>query len=549
MQPAPKAKKKERTTYLKTFFLILVFVLLTAIPHYQEYLLILMTYTWGLLIVYLLSAFVILGYRKKGIRVFGYIFFFLLSLDHSITMLTRIVYGTSMTEDMALSALVTNLHEALEMTGTLWVGIPFFIGYYLLLLYLVSRLGKEYGYRRSLRYLWVLPTSAFLILLILGIKQSSTNNLDYQPAAMENRELHCYLVAQEIGAVSCFPVSSYFIGALYTLKESEYYRTYHLTAQEFQEVTADPDAPRIVVLVMGESALKSEMSLYGCREKTTPIADSLRSGMLLYHQAIAPASHTIVAIPLELTCMRPQEGFIPSMLSDNVLNHATRSGAWRTFWISNQGQTGRYDNTVTEIAHYAQESIFTPKTIRNGNPTDGVLIPLLDEVLEKNQSSKHLFIVLHLMGSHSDTEKRYPHDGRFDRFKTGSKARDSYLSSILYTDYILGEVVKRIQDKPSVLIYTSDHAQTINRYGNYQHGDTKEGLSVPLYVWHSNSISPQYDHRGEEIMEPTSTTDLYNIVIRYLGLKGIPPKPANDELLILLSMKTTKPYMSLPDTP
>lgn len=63
--------------------------------------------------------------------------------------------------------------------------------------------------------------------------------------------------------------------------------------------------------------------------------------------------------------------------------------------------------------------------------------------------------MLHINGSHEIACTRYPEWA--DKFKTGNKYEDCYNNSILFTDYVIGEVIKRLEGSKSSLLYFSDH--------------------------------------------------------------------------------------------
>lgn len=524
-------RKRGRWDTLLSFWTLFF---LFGIPHYDLLHSVTIEQTWGFLATLLTVSFVVAGYRRKWVRVFGYCFLFLLSVGYFLTIMSWSVFHSSFTVDMALSVFETNPGEAWEMFGKLWMALALFFVYYAVIVLLVDKLGKRYGGRPGSLLWWSLPIVAFSVHVALFFTRQSYAD-----------QLGADKVVSNTLDVSSFPVFGAFAEAYNNKRDVRLFSSYLCP---LPAVSVDPEAPEVVVLMMGESAWKKEMSIYGCPDKSTPVADSLKERLLLYRQAVAAAPRTASAIPLELCRMSPATGFSPKGLSDNVVRIARHSGLWYTVWLSNQGKIGRYDNTVTAIANCADEKRWAAEEISEPTSFDEDLLPLLDETLRKHSSGERLFIVMHLRGSHVNVSERYPHNGRFDKFDTGDSKRDEYLASLLYTDFLMGEVIRRLKDRSAVLIYTSDHAQSRDADGKYWHSESKEGVDVPLFVWHSEKVSPAFDKSGRVEESFVSTSELYNLCIDYLGISGVERKAPNDSLLVLVRMKEAIPYADLPAT-
>ena len=97
--------------------------------------------------------------------------------------------------------------------------------------------------------------------------------------------------------------------------------------------------------------------------------------------------------------------------------------------------------------------------------------------------SQRVFVVLHQSGSHGPAYyERYPPE--FEYFKPICKSVDlgkcthdelvnAYDNTILYEDYFLSRVIgvlKQLQDTAALLIYVSDHGESLGEYGMYLHG-------------------------------------------------------------------------------
>jgi glucan phosphoethanolaminetransferase (alkaline phosphatase superfamily) len=149
------------------------------------------------------------------------------------------------------------------------------------------------------------------------------------------------------------------------------------------------------------------------------------------------------------------------------------------------------------------------------NTHDGVMLPYLDNVLAK---PKKQFIVIHTSGSHWNYAARYPSE--FEIFKPGCKdistqtdqpgcgepgLTNSYDNSIIYTDYILSQIIKRLGDKNAFLIYASDHAESLGENGIYGHGThmVPEQLTITFIFWASDKFISHHPNLLETLSRKT----------------------------------------------
>jgi lipid A ethanolaminephosphotransferase len=113
-------------------------------------------------------------------------------------------------------------------------------------------------------------------------------------------------------------------------------------------------------------------------------------------------------------------------------------------------------------------------------------------------------LLLHAMGSHGPTyHRRVPPDHAVfqptcstERIETCSDEQivNAYDNSIRYTDYILDGLIAKLQartDIDAVLLYVSDHGESLGENGLYLHGQPwviapAVQKKVPLLLWFSD---------------------------------------------------------------
>lgn len=268
------------------------------------------------------------------------------------------------------------------------------------------------------------------------------------------------------------------------------------------------------VFVIGESVDRKHMEIYGYNRPTTPYFEQIKSELFIFKDVVTAHNFTSAAVKSMLLAKNRTDQ-IYSLIS------FFKSAGFKTFWLSNQGKWDSFDNAVMHFGKscdeyafiYGKDVIYSSNRYnltfdnkqRRLNLWDENLLKYLDEAL--SDSSKKKLIVLHLYGSHTPLNTRYPPE--FAKFSLPQKYYDKekasavcyYDNSILYTDYILSKVIKSLKKsgETSAMLYLSDHGQDIN--------DTKEcnltartwpnGYEVPFVVW----ISEKYRKDNAEFIK------------------------------------------------
>ena len=401
---------------------------------------------------------------------------------------------------MTLSVLETNVSESLSMIKTLILPIIATIIFYIILLLIftggVKIIDKNFTKNKILivfSFIWII----FPILFFIKHKYTSNKG----GGLMVKNAIYHY---------------SDFIAAQVLKKDIEGIIN---TKVSYNLITTGEQPVENIVVLIGESVRKQNMSLYGYQRETTPIEVAEINNMLLYQNAYSPAAITNMSVPIVLSNINI-DNYQKELkkLGDNIVNAANHSG-YNTFWYSTQGGA----HGITAIATYSKNKKFF-------NGYDEAVIPYLKDAL-KDSSPKKL-IVLHINGSHPYACDKYPPkeavwEGGID---------ECYDNSIRYTDKLIGQIFELLKDKNSALVYFSDHGQ-IKENEVYKHGDYREAVQVPYFVWFSPSIKT--DKKGQKIEEPTSITTVYSKVLELMGTKN-PKTVDNTGKYLRLDLNTMK---------
>jgi len=267
-----------------------------------------------------------------------------------------------------------------------------------------------------------------------------------------------------------------------------------------------------IIFILGETSRRDYYSLYGFSRKTNPNLENI-TPLAVFKDAISPSNATIPSLMSMLYMATVKDSTL--FYTSNSIVSLAKEASYRTFWLSSQARFGEFDATSGSTGIEAHKKVFINQDRAVALIFDEELLPYLDDALIDNATRK--FIVMHLYGSHLAYDRRYPKS--FDKFKgippnyanhseeIQSKV-NAYTNSILYSDYIINETIKRLssQNTPSCMIYTSDHGEYLADSPNEEftgHGypiPHKVEVEVPLVVWCSKEYREQNPEKWSTIL-------------------------------------------------
>lgn len=288
-----------------------------------------------------------------------------------------------------------------------------------------------------------------------------------------------------------------------------------------------------IVLIIGESAQREKHQIYGFYLPNTPrLMELEKSGNLLaFSDVISSRGATYESLSQILTFSN-QDNFKTPWYQHLNLIDAMRLGGYKSVNISNQEQFSRWSRATTAIFGRADERhwLSLNSYFESSKPDEKVL-GVLDDVLKRQENGTSLFLSIHLMGQHGVYYNRYP--AGFARFsakdvrqKTGTKTIAEYANAVLYTDFVLGEIISRFANSDSIVIYTSDHGEDVydSAPTHILHSDSKINrfiVEVPFLVYMSDEFRlkhPQIHARIKAAQQkPFMLDDLMHSIIDISG--------------------------------
>ncbi len=261
------------------------------------------------------------------------------------------------------------------------------------------------------------------------------------------------------------------------------------------------DRQATYVLVLGESHSKFRSQLYGAPRATQPrMTERYRAGMLeVFRDAVAPHSMTVYALAKVLT-FEAHDSDYTYYESPNLCDVMKMAG-FRTWWLDNQGQLNAIGLSYNAIARRADHLVYTASSLEAG--PDEVLLQPFAEALKDPAPKK--FIVVHLLGSHSDYSSSAPQDfAGFEADQTPGAMTpeqeqhrsliDAYDKTVLYNDWVLDQLMTMLEKDggKGFLLYLTDHGE--NLYEERQmtlHSETlptRATVEVPVFLY----MTPAY---------------------------------------------------------
>jgi lipid A ethanolaminephosphotransferase len=430
-------------------------------------------------------------------------------------------YGIVIDYSMLMNVVQTDTAEANELlTWRLLGWLLLFAGLPIVLISRVRLLNRGWKRETTRKF----GSMALLLICFFGVVMSF-----YQPYASllrNTREVRLMLVPSNI------------VGAVHGYLKREFSAPAKLEVVGADAHRVAPAAlgakPKVMVVVVGETARAVNFGLDGYERNTTP--ELAKRDVINFTNASSCGTATAVSVP----CMFQdvgRENYKSSMAQNregllDVLQRAGVSVLWRD---NNSGCKGACDRVPTEdVSRLDVDSLCTKAECR-----DEVLLYKLSDYLDK--LDRDAVIVLHMKGSHGPAYyKRYPN--AFEKFTPvcdqvqldrceRQTIVNAYDNSMLYTDYVLASTIDLLKEKSvklnTAMLYMSDHGESLGESGMYLHGvpyaiSPSEQTHIPMVMWLSDGVQ-RSSGISAQCMKQQSSKDISqdNLFHSVLGFMGV----------------------------
>ncbi len=420
-------------------------------------------------------------------------------------------------EEAIASIFYTNLHETTELIKSNLIYLLFYIIIFIIQLFLVFKLKKQFKLHKKIRrLLFISSIFIFGVMYIRDYKIASKIDKYASFNDVINKTNYFYQVKLD----KVFPLDILRKVSRFS-KNLDKIKNYNKTIKNFKFNTSKKDtlsSSEIYVLILGETARKYNFGNFGYSRNTTPNLSKIKN-LNLFTDVKSSANLTAISLPFIITRATPinfEVGF-----TEPAIINAYKEAGFKTYWLTNQpagigGVYGFYSRLADVYKSVAVSS--------DAAKLDEELFPELDIILQDLTTSKK-FIIIHTQGSHF--RYNFRHSEKFEKFKPviskglsigdnnkslKAEFTNSYDNSILYTDYILSEIIKKIEQTNTIsfIYYISDHGENLfddeNEY--FLHGfmqPSKYETDIPIMIWNSELYKNIYTDKIKALIAHRSS--------------------------------------------
>ncbi len=445
-------------------------------------------------------------------------------------------YGTIFDSNMLINSLETDQAEAMGLFAPSMVIQVLLLG--VLPAFIISKIRlKRFTWQRS-----ILQKAITLILSIAVIAACLLPFGDqYASFFRQHKEVRSY--ANPITPI----YSTIKLGENY-VNELGHPDTFTLHATDAKRVaptssTTNSSAakPKLMVFVVGETARADHFGLNGYTRNTTPLL-SKQSNLYSFKEAVSCGTSTAYSVPCMFSyANRENYDIDTAKYNENVLDTLSKQGVNVVWRDNNSSSKGVADRVTFEDYKTADTNPNCDVECRDIGMLDG-----FDKLVKSGSSPKDTLILLHQMGNHGPAYyQRYPKE--FETYKPVCMTNElskcdtqsvinGYDNAILYTDYFLDNVIDTLktyeQDYDVVMVYMSDHGESLGENNIYLHGlpykfapDTQK--HVPAVIWSPNSNNIDADSLSNMSSQPVSHDFITPTLLSFFGIttdavKGAP---------------------------
>lgn len=295
----------------------------------------------------------------------------------------------------------------------------------------------------------------------------------------------------------------------------------------------NPPQSLTIVLILGESARGDLLHINNKKNPhNTPLLEKRKKNLVSFTNAWAHATTTREGIPYILSRSQAWE----QMMQETSLISVMNALGFETTWIGAQGISGAVEATYASMAMEAKNFIDKRHLMKYASGhnyvRDDFLLKPLENALNHPASLK--FIVLHTLGSHWQHTLRYPQS--FARFTPVCSRKEIHLcaknellngyhNTILFTDWLINQVIQKVENQNAIVIYVSDHGFSLGEQGLYCNAyvgphTPKEQLHIPLIIWASTQYGKILDSLRIKQDKPVKQSAIFHTILSMMRVRS-----------------------------
>ena len=303
--------------------------------------------------------------------------------------------------------------------------------------------------------------------------------------------------------------------------------------------------PRLLVLVVGETARAANWGLNGYARQTTPQL-AARSDVISFTKVSSCGTNTETSLPCMFAPIGRRDYDEARIRGSESLLHLLARAGVDVHWRDNQsGCKGVCEGLSQDMV----VELNPPGLCKDGRCLDEGLLVGLEERLAKAKGTQ--LLVMHQLGNHGPSYfRRYP--DAFARFQPACQSDDlrkcsreeivnAYDNALLYTDHLLAQLIGKLQAAAgkvdSAVVYVSDHGESLGESNLFLHGmpyaiAPAVQTQVPMLMWFSGGwrTSAGLDEAclRQRAAEPAAHDHLFHSLMGLLDVRSAVYAPDYD---------------------
>ncbi|MBR5891269.1 MAG: phosphoethanolamine transferase [Bacteroidaceae bacterium] len=300
-----------------------------------------------------------------------------------------------------------------------------------------------------------------------------------------------------------------------------------------------------IVVVIGESYIKSHSRLYGYNLNTTPnLSKEQNKERLFVFNDVITSSNSTSLIMKNIVCCNNSSSGEDCYDYPSFLTIFKQAGYDVYFWDNQKSmaENAVYSYTLNSFLYNPEIcKVAYTKTNDQSFQYDEQIVDSFEENIGE-PPGKHNIVLFHLNGQHTMPNERYPHN-TFKHFTADSVKNDQpyitdemkeqiahYDNATLYNDYILNRIIRLFENSNTMLVYFSDHGEEVYDYRpqiGRTHGDItanvlKYQYDVPFMIWCSDIFQKNHPETIKNIRQavnhPFMIDNICNMLFKVAGI-------------------------------
>ena len=312
--------------------------------------------------------------------------------------------------------------------------------------------------------------------------------------------------------------------------------------------------PKLLLLVVGETARADRFGLNGYARPTTP--ELARRGVVSFGDVTSCGTDTAASLPCMFSLLDREAHLALTRPQENLLDVLQRAGL-AVLWLDNQssckGLCDRIPNAQASVNALGAAPLPAGQC-RGQECFDAVLLHGLDQrlaSLDPVRRARGVVLLMHPMGSHGpayylrtpDTHKPFQPECRSVSLRSCDQAAldNAFDNTIAYTDHVLARAIDWLSQQADrydpALLYVSDHGESLGEKQLYLHGmpfrlAPREQTHVPLLVWWPESTAQASGVTlaclQQQRSQPLSHSHLAHTTLAWMGVQTSSLRPQFD---------------------